>query len=199
MSQIRWLVVVLVALTFACSKKEAPEKPAGKPTDQPMAEAPADPPMAAAPAAAPAPKPSMKALKVTAAKDWKGEFSPGTETWTYEKYTPAGDGTNAPNRFYVDAFPEDRPRDVEAYAEKLQKDKNFQDLGSLFISVARKDKLPNGWLIVGVQKDMGDAADKGAPAFVLYRSDLNVYCRGGVFRSEALREEAIAACKAMTL
>lgn len=179
-------LVVLIAASAvlaACPKK-----------DEPAAAAPA----AAAPAPAPAPaavKVEMKALKLTAAQGWTGEFNQATETWTWEKYTPGKDGPNEPNRFYVDQFPEDRPAEVEAYADKLQKDKDFQDMGSLFISVTAKDKLPNGWLITGVQKDMGDAADKGAPAFVLLRSDLNVYCRGGVFKSEATRTEAIDACK----
>lgn len=183
------LVLAALAALTACKKEPAaPAAPAAAPGAQ------AAPAPAPAPAAAPV-KVEMKALKLTAPAGWAGEFNATLETWTWEKYTPGKDGTNEPNRFYVDKFPEDRPADVEAYAEKLQKDKDFQDMGSLFISVAAKEKLPNGWLITGVQKDMGDAEDKGAPAFVLLRSDLNVYCRGGVFKSEATRAEAIEACK----
>lgn len=180
---------VCVTLMAGCKKDEA--KPAGA----------AAPQAAAAPAAAPAPAApvavTMKSLKMTPAQGWEGEFNQALESWTYEKYTPGKDGTNEPNRFYVDKFPEDRPAEVEVYADKLQKDPNFQDMGSLFTSVTAKEQLPNGWLIAGVQKDMSDKDDKGAPAFVLLRKDLNVYCRGGVFKSEALRAEAIEACKAM--
>ena len=183
------LLIVLAGLaltSLACKKDEA------KPTEAPK-------PAAAAPAAAaPAPvvpvKVEMKNLKVVAA-GWEGEFNATLEGWTYEKYTPGKDGTNEPNRFYLDKFPEDRPTDAEGYAAKLKSDPNFQDMGSLFISVASTDKLPNGWLVTGVQKDMGDKDDKGSPAFVLYRADLNVYCRGSVFKSEALRTEAIEGCK----
>jgi len=55
----------------------------------------------------------MKNLKVVAA-GWEGEFNATLEGWTYEKYTPGKDGTNEPNRFYLDKFPEDRPTDAEA-------------------------------------------------------------------------------------
>ncbi len=182
-------LVSLSLLSAACTRDEA--KPAAK------APAAAPAPVAApAPAAAPV-KVDMKTLKVAAAKGWEGELNPTLGTWTYEKYTPGKDGTNEPNRFYVDAFPDDRPTDVDGYAAKLQSDQNFQDMGSLFISVTAKEKLPSGWLITGVQKDMGDKDDKGQPAFVLYRADLTAYCRGGVFKSEALRAEAIEACKQM--
>lgn len=136
----------------------------------------------------------IKTLKV-AAQNWEGEFNGPTATWTFEKYVPGPDDMNVPNRFYIDKIDTSRPRDVEQYAKKLQTDKNFQDMGSLFISVTAKEKLSGGWLITGVQKDMNDKDDKGSPAFVLYREDLGVYCRGATFVSEALRAEAIEACK----
>lgn len=188
-------LAVLVVLASACTKDEG--RPAAAKSPAPAAAAAPTPAPAPAPAAEPI-KADLKTLKLAAAKGWEGEFNPNLSSWTYEKYTPGKDGTNEPNRFYVDAFPDDRPTDVEGYAAKLTSDKNFQDMGSLFISVASKEALPNGsWLITGVQKDMGDAEDKGAPAFVLYRKDLTTYCRGSVFKSEALRTEAIEACKAM--
>ena len=183
------LLVVLAGLaltSLACKKDEA--KPAE--AARPAVAAPA--PAAAAPVVPV--KVEMKNLKVVAA-GWEGDFNATLEGWTYEKYTPGKDGTNEPNRFYLDKFPEDRPTDAEGYAAKLKSDPNFQDMGSLFISVASTEKLPNGWLVTGVQKDMGDKDDKGSPAFVLYRADLNVYCRGSVFKSEALRTEAIEGCK----
>ena len=150
----------------------------------------------ARPAAIKAVKVDVKNLKPTLAEGWEGQFNEALKDWTYEKYTPTGeDGMNEPNRFYLDKFPSDRPKDVDAYAKKLQTDKNFQDFGSLFTVVAAKEKLPEGWLITGTQKDMSDSADKGSPAFVLYREDLGLYCRGSVFKSEQLRAEAIEACK----
>ena len=178
------VVLAGLALTsLACTKDE-----------NKTAAAPKAAPVAAAPAPVVPVQVEMKNLKAVG-PGWEGEFNATLEGWTYEKYTPGKDGLNEPNRFYLDKFPEDRPADVEGYAAKLASDPNFQDMGSLFISVAAKEKLPNGWLITGVQKDMGDAQDKGAPAFVLYRADLKVYCRGSVFKSEALRGEAIEACK----
>lgn len=143
-----------------------------------------------------APKTDVKALKPTIAEGWEGTFNEVMEDWTFEKYTAGADG-NEPNRFYISRIDTSRPSDVEKYAKKLQTDKTFQDYGSLFISIASKEKLPNGWLITGVEKDMNDAEDKGMPAFVLYRTDLGLYCRGSVFRSDALRSEAIEACKTM--
>ena len=177
------VALAVVAFLVACTKDQA--KPAAS------SGAPAAAPVAAAPV-----KVELKALKL-AATGWQGEFNQTMKNWTYEKYTPGKGGINEPNRFYVDNFPEDRPAEVEAYADRLQKDKNFQDLGYLFTAVTTKEKLPNGWLIAGVQQDMGDAADKGSLAFVLLRSDLNVYCRGGTFKSAATRTEAIDACKNM--
>jgi hypothetical protein len=145
----------------------------------------------------PAKKVDLAKLKPTITEGWSGEFNAALQSWTFEKYTPGADDMNVPNRLYLDAFPAERPQDVEAYAKKLQKDKTFQDFGALFISVAEKTKLPAGWLITGVQKYLDDAEDKGQPAFVLYREDLGVYCRGSVFASEALRAEAIDACKSL--
>jgi hypothetical protein len=142
-------------------------------------------------------KADIKKLKPTLAAGWEGEFNEALKSWTFEKYTPGPDDTNVPNRFYLDSIDASRPNDVEKYAKKLQTDQNFQDMGYLFTSIAAKEKLAGGWLITGVQKDMSDKEDKGHPAFVLYRDDLGVYCRGGVFVSEALRAEAIEGCKSL--
>jgi hypothetical protein len=187
----RILLAALILSSFSCTKDAA--APAAKPGEAPAAKAPEKP----------AEKPvvvvkvEMKNLKPTIDPKWEGTFNPALEDWTFEKYTPGKDGTNEPNRFYLSKFPDDRPKEVEAYAKALQTDQNFQDMGSLFTAVASKEKLPAGWLILGTQKAMGDAEDKGAPAFVLYRADLEVYCRGSVFKSEALRAEAVEACKTL--
>ncbi len=143
-------------------------------------------------------KVDLAKLKPAVAEGWTGDFNAALQSWTFEKYTPGADDTNVPNRFYLDTFPSDRPKDVEGYAKKLQKDQTFQDYGSLFTAVAEKTKLAAGWLITGTQKYLDDAEDKGQPAFVLYREDLGVYCRGSVFVSEAVRAEAIEACKSLT-
>jgi hypothetical protein len=176
------LLATLGLTSFGCTKDEAKTAPKAAEV---------------APAAAVAPivpvKVELKNLKVVAA-GWEGEFNAALENWTYEKYTPGKDGTNEPNRFYLDKFPEDRPVDADGYSAKLKSDQNFQDMGSLYLS-ATTEKLASGWLITGMQKDMSDKDDKGARAFVLYRADMNVYCRGSVFKSDALRAEAIEACK----
>ncbi len=75
----------------------------------------------AAPASTTAPAPkvvvkkvAMDQLKLKAAKGWEGEFNKAMSSWTYEKYIPAGDGTNdLGGRFYIDAWDTDmqpRPR-----------------------------------------------------------------------------------------
>ncbi len=138
----------------------------------------------------------MKALKLSA-EGWEGEYNEALESWTFEKYTPAGDGTNSPNRFYVDFMADDAPADLEAYAEKLQKEKDFQDMGYLYTAIDKKEAIDGGWVIVGTAKDMGDDEDKGEPSFVLYRAEKNIYCRGGTFVDAKLRDEALEACKTL--
>ncbi len=139
----------------------------------------------------------MKTLKLEAPEGWEGEYNEALESWTFEKYTPAGDGTNEPNRFYVDLRPDDAPTDVAAYADKLQKDDNFQDMGYLFTAVDSKDAIDGGWLIVGTTKDMTDDEDKGEPSFVMYRTGKNIICKGGTFVDPKWRDEAVAACKSI--
>lgn len=156
-----------------------------------------DAPKADAPPAAPKEKIDMKALKLANATGWEGQYNEVLESWTFEKYTPAGDGTNAPNRFYVDFMPDDRPGDVAGYAKKLQEDQNFQDMGYLYTKVDKQEANDGGWIIVGTSKDMNDAEDKGSPSFVMYRSAKNVYCRGGTFVDAKLRDEAVAACQSI--
>ena len=179
-------LAILALTSFACTKDEA--KPAAAPKVEVAA------PVVVAPAPVVPVKVELKSLKMVA-PGWESAFNATLESWTYEKYSLDKDGINQPNRFYLDRFPEDRPTDAEGYAAKLKSDPDFQDMGSLFISVAATEKLPHGWLITGVQKDLGDTEDKGAPAFVLYRADLNAYCRGSVFKTEALRAEAIEGCQ----
>ena len=67
-------------------------------------------------------KVDLAKLKPSIAEGWSGEFNTALQSWTFEKYTPGPDEMNVPNRFYLDVFPGDRPKDVEGYAKKLQKD-----------------------------------------------------------------------------
>lgn len=162
-------------------------EPKGAPRGEPGSQ-----PAAAVPAAI-----DMKSLTVTTPHGWEGDYNAVLESWTFEKHTPADDGTHAPNRFYVDVLPDDAPRDVEAYAKGLQEDQNFQDSGYLFIDVQQQQADAGGWLIVGTSKDMSDDEDQGEPSFVMYRAAKNVYCRGGTFVDAKLRDEAIAGCRSI--
>lgn len=208
MRRIPWIVLLCIALAAAAACKKKAE-PAAGPAAAPAGPAPAAVEPAAAPTTPPAveePKPveepaaparDMKAVKVQAAEGWEGEYNEILESWTFEKYTPNEEGTNDPNRFYVDVFPEDTPTDAETYASKLQSDPGFQDMGYVFTEIASKETLESGWLILGTQKDTSDAEDAGSPAFVMFRKDVNVRCHGGTFVSAELRDEAVAACRSL--
>lgn len=179
----RFLVGALLAA--ACAKDVEPVAPAPDPVRAPA-------PVVAKPAAAPKPD-TLKALKPPLSAGWEGDYNSHLDSWTFEKYTPGKNG-NDPNRFYLDKFSSSAPRDAKDYAEKLKSDPNFQDMGYLFTS-AEIATLPNGWLITGQQKDVSKPKDPGQPAFVVFREDLNVLCRGGTFVNVALRSEAIEGCK----
>lgn len=149
-----------------------------------------------APASSTGELPAMKSLRC-AKGDWDGEFSEELQSWTFEKFSPLGDGTFATNRFIVDRIPADAPKDVDGYAALLEKEESFQDIGYVFVGITKKEKTADGWLIVGRQKDAGDATDKGTPAFAMYRRKFGVVCFGADFQSEALRDEAATVCAAL--
>lgn len=197
-------IAALGLVLGACDKKEETKtegttEKAGK-VEAPAAEAPkiaeAPKPPPPPPPPPPAAKVDMKDMKVTAAVGWEGEYNAALESWTFEKYTPAGDGTNEPNRFYVQKR-SDEPTEVEAFAGKLQADDNFLNMGYKYIKVDKKEAVDGGWLILGVEKDMGDEEDKGNPGFVMKRDAQDILCHGSVFRTDALRTEAVEACKSI--
>lgn len=178
----RLLVLVLLPiLVFACSKKEEGGQPEEK---------------AAAPEkAAPTAKVVMDQLKLAAAEGWEGEFNKAMVSWTYEKYVPAGDGTNdLGGRFYVYEWDSDFPSDGKAYAEKLKTEKGFQDMGYLWTKAEAKD-IPGGWLIQGELIDKSDKEAKPERAFVTKIGGCS--CRGSGFKTDALLNEAIAACQSI--
>jgi len=195
-------VGTLAALSLvlgACDKKVSDESEATSAgaTKAPKSTAPTAPTPPKPPAPPTPKKVDMKAMKVEATAGWEGEYNAALESWTFEKYTPAGDGTNEPNRFYVQKRA-DEPADVEAFAAKLRNDDGFLNMGYKYIKVDKKEKINGGWLILGVEKDMGDKEDKGSPGFVMLRSAHGVLCHGSVFRSGPLRDEAVEACKSIS-
>ncbi len=158
----------------------------------------AEPVKAEEPKAAEPAKPAADMSKLTLAdkKGWEGEYNAALTSWTFEKYTPAKDGTNEPNRFYLDVLPDDAPKTVEEYATKLQ-EKDWQDFGYKYSEIKAKTALPNGFLITGLVQDMSDATAKPEAGFVLVFDvgGTKLRCKSGTMTSEKLRDEALAVCK----
>jgi len=179
----RLLVLVLLPIiAFACTKKEE-----GAPAEEKAAPAEAAP--------APAAKLVMDQLKLKAAEGWEGEFNKAMASWTYEKYVPAGDGTNdLGGRFYVDEWDNDMPKTAAAYADKLKTEKSFQDMGYIWPEATPKD-IPGGWLVLGKCLDTSDKEAKPELAFVANIGGCS--CRGSGFLTDELRQEAIAACQSL--
>jgi hypothetical protein len=179
-----WMMLMLVVpgLLFACSKKEE----AGQPEEK--AAAPAEAPATAA-------KLVMDQLKLKAAEGWEGEFNKAMASWTYEKYVPAGDGTNdLGGRFYVDEWDSDMPNTAAAYAENLKTKEGFQDMGYIWTEAETKD-IPGGWVVLGKCIDKSDKEAKPELAFVANIGGCS--CRGSGFKTDELRQEAIAACQSI--
>ena len=137
----------------------------------------------------------MDQLKLKAADGWEGEFNKAMASWTYEKYVPAGDGTNdLGGRFYVDEWDSDMPGTAAAYADKLKTKKGFQDMGYIWTKAETKD-IPGGWLVQGKCIDKSDKEAKPELAFVANIGGCS--CRGSGFKNDKLRNEAIAACQSL--
>ncbi|HUU03736.1 MAG TPA: hypothetical protein VM425_20040 [Myxococcota bacterium] len=188
MKRLLMLLILLPILSLVgCNKEES-----GQPDEK--AAAPAATP-AAATATAPAAKLVMDQLKLKAAKGWEGEFNKAMTSWTYEKYVPAGDGTNnLGGRFYVDKWDSDMPSSAQAYAEKLKTKQGFQDMGYIWTKAEPKD-IQGGWLVMGECIDKTDKEAKSERAFVANIGGCS--CRGSGFKNDVLRDEAIAACQSI--
>jgi hypothetical protein len=182
MKRLLMLIVLLPILSLTGCKKEEGGQPEEK---------------AATPAAAPVPaaKVVMDQLKLRATDGWEGEFNKAMASWTYEKYVPAGDGTNdLGGRFYVDEWNSDMPSAAAAYADKLKTKQGFQDMGYIWTKAETKD-IPGGWLILGKCLDKSAKEVKPELAFVANISGCS--CRGSGFKNDKLRDEAIAACQSI--
>ena len=174
------ILVLLPVFIFACCKKEE-----GGATEE----------KAEAPKEAPAPKVAFDQIKLAAAEGWEGELNKIMPSWTYEKYVPAGDGTNdLGGRFYIYEWDSDFPADGKAYAEKLMKEKGFQDMGYIWNKAEASD-IAGGWLVKGECIDKSDAEAKPEQAFVTKIGGLT--CRGSGFKTDELYNEAIAACQSI--
>lgn len=182
MKRLLMLIVLLPILSFTGCKKEEGGQPEEK---------------AAAPAAAPAPtaKVVIDQLKIKATDGWEGAFNKAMASWKYEKYVPAGDGTNdIGGRFYVYEWDRDMPGTAVAYAENLKTKQGFQDMGYIWTKAKTKD-IPGGWLVLGECLDKSDKEAKPELAFVANIGGCS--CRGSGFKNDELRNEAIAACQSI--
>jgi hypothetical protein len=186
-----------IALSFAvlalaaCGKHSDPASSAAPPPE-------AKPVAAPVAAAAAAPAADMKTLKATAA-GWSGEYNAILKSWTFEKYTPAGDGTNTPNRIYIDVLPDDVPTTADAYAAKLQQ-KDWQDIGFAYATITDKKPIDGGFLVAGTVQDTSSPTEKPTLGFVMMRTagTTKILCKSGVLVSDGLRAEAEALCSGAT-
>lgn len=196
------LPIVTALALAACSKsdKDTGAAPVAKPAEsKPGASAPAAEPVKPA-------KPTPKAAAGDMAKlqvdknGWDGDFNVNLKSWTYEKYTPAGDGSNTPNRFYIDVLPDDAPVAADDYAAKLG-EKDWQDFGFEYSEIQSKDAIPDGFLIKGAVKETTDPNAKPEPGFVMVRDlgGTKVRCKSGGLVSDKLRDEAVAVCRSAKL
>lgn len=142
----------------------------------------------------------LNALKF-GGEGFDAEYNEALDSWTVEKWKPNADGGNdMVIRIYVDGWnSDDWPVEHAAFAEKL-KTPDFLDMGSKWTE-ATAEAFEGGWVIMGVNDDGEDQE----MAFALRHDKLNALCRGYVKTDvpeadrAAVRDDAIAACKASSL
>jgi hypothetical protein len=141
----------------------------------------------------------MSALKVTAPKEWEGEYNKALKSWTYEKYIEVkGDDARKPNRVYVDVLPEDAPTKMKDYADKLKKN-DFQDYGFVYTEITEQTEVDGGFLIKGLVKDHTDKEAKAGLGFVFVKKIKETFVRvkSGTLVNEDMRKEAIELAKSI--
>lgn len=147
------------------------------------------------------PEVDMKTLKVKVPnKEWEGEYNENLKSWTYEKYVDVkGEDTRKPNRVYIDVLPEDAPKTMKEYAEKLKK-KDFQDFSYVYNEITEQKETDGGFLITGKVIDHTDKAAKAEPGFVFVKKlkDTVIRVKSGTLVSEELRKEAIELAKSIS-
>ncbi len=139
-------------------------------------------------------------LQLAEGNGWEGDFHAFTESWTFEKGTPAADGPfNDVSRFYLGTPATGSPVDVASYARRLVEDADFQDMGFTYSEISRQESRAYGWVIEGLVVDSSDAASPPELGLVvrLEVGDFRLLCRGSRFASPALRAEALALCEAL--
>ncbi|PKN53913.1 MAG: hypothetical protein CVU56_29320 [Deltaproteobacteria bacterium HGW-Deltaproteobacteria-14] len=208
------LVLAFALPAAACGKKAetppAPVEPAAAPADP--AAAPADPAAAPADPANTTAKVGLdtggvalggEKVKLNAMKfggtGFDTEYNEALDSWTAEKWTPNEDGGNDMTiRVYVYGWDSEWPTDAAAFAEKL-KTKDYLDMGSVW-TVEKSEAFEGGWVVLGSSNDGED----NELAFAV-RLDKGLLCRGYVqidvpeANRAAVRDDAIAACKGITL
>ena len=94
---------------------------------------------------------------------------------------------------------EDWPKDAAGFAEKA-KTKDFLDMGSVW-TVEKSDAFDGGWVVLGSSND----GEETQLTFAARIDKLNLLCRGYVqndgpeAKRGEVRDDALAACKAITL
>ncbi len=130
---------------------------------------------------------------------FEGEFNEALDSWKFEKWEPQkGGGNDNVVTLYIDAWQDEWPADMEAFATKLGEE-NFLDYGYKWPTIATKEAFEGGWVIAGETTD-GEDTEK---SFAVQHTKLRILCRGTVKPTakdvEASRKEAIEACKAASI
>ena len=142
-------------------------------------------------------RPDLKQVTVTASPEWSRTWEEFIEAWTFTQTNKGGQV----RRFYLGHMPPEAPTQVDYYAQLLQDNPDFQDIGYRYAELEKKTVLPEGWVILGKEQDLGAPGTKPTLGFVVYRvvGKAAIRCRGGGFTDPALRQEAVTICQSATL
>ena len=131
----------------------------------------------------------------TSFQDWDGTYNESLDSWSFMKFTTSDSGDDETSTFYVDSTsPGDVPS-VDEYAKNLTK-KDWLDFTFVWTAITSREKLPDGFVFVGMSKQYKDASAKPTPCFVVVRKFANttLVCKGDA-ATPALLAEAIDFCK----
>jgi hypothetical protein len=128
-------------------------------------------------------------------KYWSGSYNEALESWTFQKYTAAADGTDQISTFYIDNVSDGNPGSFNDYTKNLKK-KDWLDLLSVWTVISTSEKLPDGFLFTGMCLQYKDPTAKPTPSFVLVKKFKNatIRCKGDA-GDAALLAEAVEFCQ----